>query len=83
MLSSREASQPPRGHEARGILTIKGQKIDVLLPFELDLDGRRATMSGSLLPDRRNFGIGDSIIDETTLGFWVQARIGIVAALLH
>jgi hypothetical protein len=39
------------------------------LPFTLAIDGDTATMSGSTVIDRRQFGMGQSYADEATVGF--------------
>jgi len=70
------------GYEARGDLTIKGETRSVDLPFRLTIDGDRATMTGSLTIDRRDFGVGagaadDLISREITIDVRVDAdRVG-------
>ena len=67
------------GHEARGKLTIKDQSIDILLPFELLLERETATMSGSLVLNRLDFGIGQATKNEATLAFAVQVSVALTA----
>jgi cytochrome b561 len=52
------------GYEARGDLTIKGQTRSVDLPFQLTIEGDRATVTGQVTIDRRDFGIGEGAGDE-------------------
>ena len=64
---------------ARGTLTLKGATIPVTLPFDLTLEGDRAEMSGQLTLDRRDFGVGETMPDESTLGFSVQVNVALTA----
>jgi polyisoprenoid-binding protein YceI len=52
------------GYDARGDLTIKGQTRSVDLPFQLTIEGDRATVTGQVTIDRRDFGIGEGAGDE-------------------
>jgi polyisoprenoid-binding protein YceI len=65
---------------AQGTLTIKGTSVPVTLPFTLDLDGNTATMSGNLSLNRMDFGVGQSMNDETSLGFGVDVSINLTAS---
>lgn len=67
------------GYEARGTLTLKGQEVPVTLPFTLDLDGGTARMQGGTTLDRLDFGIGQSLADESSLGFAVDVRVELEA----
>ena len=67
------------GHEARGRLTIKDQSIDIVLPFDLLLERETATMLGSLVLDRLDFGIGQGTRSEATLAFAVQVSVALTA----
>ena len=64
---------------ADGTLTIKDISVPVSLPFSLTLDGDTATMNGAITLDRRTFEIGQSMNDETNLGFPVQVDIALTA----
>ncbi len=67
-------------YEARGDLTLRGHTRRVDLPFTLDIDGDRATVSGATTIDRRDFGIGrddagdDLISPEIRIEVRVAAR---------
>lgn len=67
------------GYAAVGSLTIKGNTAPVTLPFDLQIDGDSAAMSGSVNLDRRDFGIGDSMADETNLRFGVDVSVSLTA----
>ncbi len=64
---------------ADGTLTIKGITLPVSLPFTLDIVDNAAMMAGQLILDRREFGIGKSMGDETNLGFAVDVAITLTA----
>ncbi len=64
---------------ADGTLTIKDNTVPVALPFTLDIADDTATMTGQLALDRRDFGIGQSMNDETNLGFLVMVDINLTA----
>ena len=49
------------------------------LPFTLDLQGNHAVMSGAVTLDRLDFDIGQSLPDETSLGFAVKVQIDLAA----
>ncbi|MGR3485939.1 MAG: cytochrome b/b6 domain-containing protein [Paracoccaceae bacterium] len=66
-------------YEARGTLSLRGADVPVTLPFELSLDGTRATMSGTAILDRRDFDIGAQTTDEATLGFPVEVAVALTA----
>lgn len=67
------------GFEARGTLELRGAEVPVVLPFTLTIDGDVAQMAGTLTLDRRDFGLGASYGDETTVGFAVQVTVGLTA----
>ncbi|MEL6683046.1 MAG: cytochrome b/b6 domain-containing protein [Pseudomonadota bacterium] len=66
-------------YEAIGTLTIKDISVPVTLPFSLALDGDTAVMSGRVSLDRRSFAIGNSIDDESNLGFGVEIDVNLTA----
>jgi cytochrome b561/polyisoprenoid-binding protein YceI len=67
------------GYVARGPLTIKGQELDVTMPFTLDVTDGKATMSGGLTLQRLDFGIGQSMADESSLAFAVDVTVQLTA----
>lgn len=69
----------PNGYEAVGTLTIKENSVPVTLPFDLTVAEDTATMTGTLTLDRRDFGIGDSMADTSSLAFKVNVRITLTA----
>jgi cytochrome b561/polyisoprenoid-binding protein YceI len=66
-------------HVADGTLTLKGVTMPVTLPFDLALDGDTARMSGTVTLDRRDFGIGAALGDESQLGFAVSVSPSLTA----
>ncbi|MTH77418.1 cytochrome b/b6 domain-containing protein [Paracoccus aestuariivivens] len=66
-------------HIAKGNLTIAGKTIPAEMPFELTVDGDLAKAKGELQVDRRDFGIGASYADESTVGFPVLIRFDLEA----
>ncbi|WP_322892662.1 MULTISPECIES: cytochrome b/b6 domain-containing protein [unclassified Yoonia] len=64
---------------ADGVLAIKGSEMPVSFPFDLVADGDVAQMSGTLTLDRRDFGIGASMADESSLGFAVDVTLAVTA----
>ncbi len=64
---------------ADGTLTIKDITMPLSLPFTLVIEDDTATMAGSIDIDRRDFGIGDNISDESNLGFGVSVDIALTA----
>ncbi|KUJ80732.1 cytochrome [Ruegeria marisrubri] len=67
------------GYEARGPLTIRDRSVDIVLPFTLDLADGTATMSGNLVLDRLDFGIGQNMPDESSLAFAVEVGVELTA----
>lgn len=67
------------GYIATGTLTIKDIAVPLTLPFTLELDGDDAVMSGIVALDRRAFQIGNSIDDESNLGFGVGISVSLTA----
>lgn len=67
------------GYEARGPLIIRGNTVDLVLPFALELTGDTATMSGSVPLNRLDFGIGQSMPDESSLAFGVEVNVALTA----
>lgn len=65
---------------ATGTLSLRGRTVPVALPFALTIDGDKATMTGSVTLDRRDFGMGPSFPDETTVAFAVRVDIALTAS---
>ena len=70
------------GYIAHGTLSLRGTERPLDLPFTLDISGDTAAMSGQILLDRRDFGIGDTVPKEATLGFAVTVGIALTATRL-
>jgi cytochrome b561/polyisoprenoid-binding protein YceI len=62
-----------------GTLTIKETSVPLAFPVDLTLAESTATASGSFTLDRRDFGIGDTVPDEGTLGFEVALSFNLTA----
>ncbi|MEO9514594.1 MAG: cytochrome b/b6 domain-containing protein [Paracoccaceae bacterium] len=67
------------GYSANGTLTIRGATRPLEMPFSLSLDGDTANVAAKLTLDRRDFGIGDNMADEGSLGFSVNVEIKLTA----
>ncbi|MDU9003909.1 cytochrome b/b6 domain-containing protein [Sedimentitalea todarodis] len=67
------------GYVAAGPLTIRDVTILVTLPFDLELAGKTATMTGALTLERLDYGIGANMPDEASLGFAVDVTISLTA----
>ncbi len=70
----------PDGYVAEGTLTIKDHPVPITLNFDLSVTDSIAEMSGTVLLDRRDFGIGDNMPDETSLGFAVRVNVALTAS---
>lgn len=64
---------------ATGTLSLHGHDVPVTLPFRLTVAGDHAAMTGQATLDRRDFGIGASFKDETTVGFPVTVDVSLLA----
>lgn len=67
------------GYVADGRLTLKGIEQPVTLPFTLSVNDGVAVMQGRTTLNRQNFGIGDSMTDESQLGFEVDVSVDLTA----
>ncbi len=67
------------GYEAVGTLTIKDQSVPLTLPLMLALNEGTAEMETRITLDRRTFGIGDNMGDESALAFAVDVLIALTA----
>ncbi len=70
------------GYLALGSLVLKGVEVPVELPFTFRPDGDRATVRAETTLDRRDFGIGQNIGDDSALGFAVGVVIELTALRL-
>lgn len=64
---------------ATGTLALRGKEVPVELPFDLAITGDKAEVTGAVTLDRRDFGMGPSYPDETTVGFPVRVDIALTA----
>lgn len=68
------------GYEAKGTLTIKDHTVPLTLPFLLSINGDTAEMRADFTLDRLDFGIGDNMPKEDSLGFAVDVDVRLSAA---
>lgn len=80
-VSTFAADIAPQGDEliATGTMTLAGAEAPVTLPFTLTIEGDTATMTGQAILDRRDFQIGESYADESTVGFAVTVDVNLTA----
>ncbi|UWQ81157.1 cytochrome b/b6 domain-containing protein [Leisingera sp. S132] len=78
-LFTAEIEKLAEGYQAAGTLTIKGETVPATLPFELELDGETAKMTGGLTLNRLDFGVGKSLPDESSLAFAVDVMVELAA----
>ncbi len=67
------------GYVAQGTLDLRGAKVPVALPFTLTIAGDTATMAGTAQLDRRDFAMGATYKDESTIGFGVAVTVALTA----
>ena len=70
------------GYLALGTLALKGIEVPVELPFTFRPDGDIAIVRAETTLDRRDFGIGQGLDDESSLGFAVGLVIELTALRL-
>lgn len=75
-----EIEKTGTGYIARGPLSLKGAEVQIELPFDLELDGDTAHMTGALDLNRLAFGIGESMADDGTLGHGVAVKVQLTAS---
>lgn len=68
------------GFVARGTLSLAGAEVPVELPFSLAHGDDVALAQGSVVVDRRDFGIGLRYDDERTVGFAVEIGVRLQAS---
>lgn len=64
---------------ASGTLTIRDQSVPLDLPFELAIEEQTAQASGAAQVNRLDFGIGQDVKDEGSLGFGVAISFALTA----
>jgi polyisoprenoid-binding protein YceI len=64
---------------ATGTLSLRGHEVPVTLPFTLAIDGDMARATGQVTLDRRDFGMGPSFPDETSVAFPVTVDVALTA----
>jgi polyisoprenoid-binding protein YceI len=69
------------GFVAQGTLTIRDKTVPLDMPFRLSVQGESADMQADLTLDRRDFGIGDNMADESSLAFSVKVTLELTATL--
>ncbi len=67
------------GYLAQGTLALKGAEAPVALPFDLEIDGDVAVMSGQVTLNRTDYNVGQSYPDESSLGFDVVVDVSLRA----
>ncbi|MEM8822192.1 MAG: cytochrome b/b6 domain-containing protein [Pseudomonadota bacterium] len=67
---------------AEGTFDLRGVQIPLTLPFDLELADDRAVMSGQVVLDRRDFGMGENYPDESSVGFAVTVDVSLTAVRL-
>jgi polyisoprenoid-binding protein YceI len=67
------------GYQAVGELSVRDRVQPLTLPFDLQLDGDNAKMSGSITVNRLDFDIGRGMPDETSLAFAVEIQVELTA----
>ncbi len=71
-------------YQAIGTLSIRNVKRQVVLPFQLTINGSQATMHGSLTIDRRAFGVGQGqFATGETVATSVRIDVAISATRAH
>ncbi|MEM7710064.1 MAG: cytochrome b/b6 domain-containing protein [Pseudomonadota bacterium] len=80
-LATYEAVLRPEGdtYVAEGTFDLRGVQIPLTLPFELEIDGETATMTGQAALDRRDFDMGETYPDESSVGFGVTVDVALTA----
>ncbi|MEM6897197.1 MAG: cytochrome b/b6 domain-containing protein [Pseudomonadota bacterium] len=66
-------------YELQGDVTIKGATVPLTLPFDLALEGDTAQATGAVTLNRTDFNVGESMPDESTVGFGVNVTIDLTA----
>lgn len=67
------------GYVTEGIFGLRGVEMPLTLPFELTVEGEMARMTGQVGLDRRDFGLGETYPDESSVGFGVSVDVDLTA----
>jgi polyisoprenoid-binding protein YceI len=67
------------GYLADGTLNLRGVTLPLQLPFTLTIDGDTATMAATVDIDRREYGMGATYADESTVGFNAAVAVNLTA----
>ncbi|MBY5971072.1 cytochrome b/b6 domain-containing protein [Ferrimonas balearica] len=67
------------GQRAEGTLTLRGETAPLAFPFDLAIDGDTATASADFTLDRRDFGVGAGMTDESSVAFAVSGGFELTA----
>ena len=67
------------GFIAKGTLDLRGAVKEISLPFTLTIDGNTATMQGTTTLDRRDYAMGATYTDESSVGFATTVTINLTA----
>lgn len=67
------------GYVADGTFQLRGVEVPLRLPFTLEIEGDRAVMAGNAALDRRDFGMGPTYPDESSVGFGVDIAVALTA----
>ncbi len=78
--STRIRSRGEGQYEARGDLTIKGENRQVDLPFTLSITGDRASVSGTVTIDRRQFGVGEGAAADELISNDIDISVRVEAS---
>jgi cytochrome b561/polyisoprenoid-binding protein YceI len=77
---------PDGSYEATGVLTLKGQKFPLRLPFTLVISGSAAKMHGEVKLKRLELGVGRDTPSAATASDpdkeWVQNEVGLVVDIV-
>lgn len=74
-----EIERTETGYSATGPLTLRDISMPILLVFDLTTEEETAQMTGTVVLDRRDYGIGHSLPDEKSLGFTVNVEVSLTA----
>lgn len=67
------------GYVADGTLSLRGIEMPLRLPFTLAIEGDTAAMTGQVGLDRRDFEMGPTYPDESSVGFGVTVDVALTA----
>lgn len=60
-------------------MTIAGKAVPIEFPTTITTEGDTATARGQFRLDRRDYGVGASYADESTVGFGVEVTLDLTA----